>query len=159
MDLAARIVIEEDVCIDRDLLMDTFHWETSATIRMSTLVSNMLSLPSYLLPSLELSTTRLLLSSLLTMSRMWRRKSLSLEEEKMFIPMVLQFITTVIKTFILVVTIRRLPLVSSLNPLLVASLFLQKVSDCILFQVWSLTLLDSPNRLQVRSSLQVLLHL
>ena len=113
---AARIVSREGVYIARTLEMGTYHWEVSITPRIPTLHPNVLlhSL-NCLLTSLHIPRWNLLSSSLLTMERISRKISLTLEEEKLFI-------ATVIKISILVALRRRISLVPSLNPPLVPSL-------------------------------------
>ena len=94
--------------------MDTFQLEPSITPKMSTLELNVLHSPNYLQSYLHIPKWNLLLSMLLTMEKKWRKISLTLEEEKLFI-------TTDLK--ILVVLKRRISLVPSPNLPLFLSLF------------------------------------
>ena len=114
---AARIVSREGVYIVRILVMDTFHSEPSIITRIPTLNPNvLLHSPKCLQSYLHIPRWNLLSSSLLTMKKKWRKISLRLEEEKLFI-------TTVLKMSILVVLERRKSLVPSLGLLLFLSLF------------------------------------
>ena len=121
---AERIVSREGVYIVRILVMDTFHSEPSIITRIPTLNPNvLLHSPKYLQSYLHIPRWNLLSSSLLTMERISRKISLTLEEEKLFIPTVLQmFIPTVLKTFVLVVLRGKISLSPSLNLPLVPSL-------------------------------------
>ena len=121
---AARIVSREGVYIALTLEMGLYHWEVSIIPRIPTLHLNVLlhSL-NCLLTSLHIPRWNLLSSSLLTMERISRKISLTLEEEKLFLPTVLQmFIPMVPKTFVLVVLRGKISLSPSLNLPLVPSL-------------------------------------